>query len=135
MKKSVVILIMIIYIASIALVSFFGLQYKMFDEVVSVERIEILNSGLRENATWGKYVIISPDSDGIWRYHIKYRVYPDNVSEPRVDFSYDTQNTSVTVDSTGLVVFTAPTTVKIHVIATDGSNVSTTLTIIARKAP
>ena len=132
MKKSVVILIAIIYIASIALVSFFGLQYKIFDEVVSVERIEILNEGLRENATWGKYVIISPDSKGEWRYHINYRVYPDNASDARVEFSYDTQNQNVSVDSTGLVTFKAPGMVKIQIIAIDGSNISTTLTIIAK---
>ena len=132
MKKSVIILIAIIYIASIALVSFFGLQYKIFDEVVSVERIEILNVGLRENATWGKYVIISPDAKGEWKYHISYRVYPDNATDSRVEFSYDTQNSNVSVDSTGLVTFKAPGMVKIQIIAVDGSNASTTLTIIAK---
>ena len=43
MKKSVVVLIALIYILSIALVSFFGLQYKVFEEVIPVERVEILN--------------------------------------------------------------------------------------------
>ena len=41
MKKSVVIIIALIYVASVALVSFLGLQFKVFEEVVPVESIEI----------------------------------------------------------------------------------------------
>ena len=47
MKKSVIILIAIIYLASVALVSFYGLQPKMFDEVVYVDSIEFLNDDIR----------------------------------------------------------------------------------------
>ena len=70
MKKSVVILIAIIYVASIALVSFFGLQFKVFEEVIPVESVEILNDGLKHNDTWGNYVTVSPDASGEWHYQI-----------------------------------------------------------------
>ena len=43
MKKSVVILIGIIYVASIALVSFFGLKAKIYNAKVYAERVQILN--------------------------------------------------------------------------------------------
>lgn len=132
MKKSVVILIAIIYVAAIALVSFFGLQYKIFEEIISVERIEILNEGLKENETWGKYVIISPDENGDRRFQIQYRVYPDNATNNAVEFSYDKQNTSVTVDENGVVTFSSPGMIKIQVTATDGSAISASITIIAK---
>ena len=132
MKKSVVVLIGIIYVASIAVVSFFGLQFKVFNEVIPVESIEILNEGLKYNETWGNYVVIYADEDGLWRYKIDYRVHPDNASNDKVSFTYDDTNTNVTVDDSGLVVFTAPGSVKVFIIATDGSNVQETVTIIAK---
>ena len=46
MKKSVIVLIAIIYVAAIGLVSFYGLKFKVFEEVVPVESIELLNTGL-----------------------------------------------------------------------------------------
>ena len=48
MKKSVIILIAIIYVASIALVSFFGLKFKVFEEVVPVESVKILDENLNQ---------------------------------------------------------------------------------------
>jgi len=134
MKKSVVILIGIIYIAAIAVVSFFGLQFKIFEEIIPVESVEILNEGLKENEMWGKYVVISPDEDGNRRFEIKYRVYPDNATDNSVRFSYDTQTTGVTINEDGVVIFTepGPKTVKVQVIAMDGSGKSASITIIAK---
>ena len=132
MKKSVVILIAVIYIASIAIVSFFGLQFKIFEEVVSVESIEILNRGLKEDKNWCKYVVIEPDANGDRRYHIEYRVHPDEATNPKVEFNYDRQTPNVTVDENGLVTFSKPGMVKVYLIATDGSNIQTTITIIAK---
>lgn len=133
MKKSVVILIALIYIASIAIVSFFGLQFKVFEEVVSVERIELLNSeALDESEIWGKYAIIRPDPSGNYKYHIQYRVYPDNASNPKVEFTFDKNSApNVTVDENGLVTFSSRGMVKVYIIATDGSNIQETITIIA----
>ena len=132
MKKSVVILIAIIYVAAIALVSFFGLQYKVFEEIISVERIEILNSGLKENDTWGKYIIISPDENGDRRFQIEYRVYPDNATDNSIEFSYDKQNTNVSIDENGVVTFASAGMVKVQVTAKDGSAISASITIIAK---
>lgn len=132
MKKSVVILIAIIYIASIALVSFFGLKYKVFEEEIPVERIEILNEGLKENTMWGKYIVISPDENGEWVYQILYRVYPDNATNNKVEFSYDEQIKVATVDEFGVVRFTGPGVIKVQLIPADGSDVSASITIIAK---
>ncbi len=136
MKKSVVILIGIIYIASIALVGFLGIKHKVFEEVIPVERVEILNEGLKDSTQWGKYIVIRPDDNGELKYQIKYRVYPDNATDQSVSFAYDTQVTGITISETGLVVFTEPITsaktVKIQIIANDGSGASATITIIAR---
>ena len=132
MKKSVVILILVIYLASIALVSFFGLDFKIFEEVIYVEKIEILNKGLKHNDTWGDYVVITPDSEGALRYKIDYRVYPDEATNQDVSFAFDSQATGVTVTDSGLVEFESPGMIKVKVVSTDGTNVEAAITIIAK---
>lgn len=130
MKKSVVIIIALIYIASIALVSFFGLQYKVFDEVIPVERVEITNEGQKYSETHGDYIVIRPNEKGERRFKIDYHVYPENASNTTVDFAYE-QVDYATVDEYGVVTFTSPGVLKVRIIATDGSNAEDTITIIA----
>ena len=132
MKKSVVILIALIYIASVALVSFFGLQFKVFEEVVDVERIEITNEGQDYSKMLGDYVVIHLDGKEEVRYQINYRVYPDNASKADVDIVFE-EIPGVTLDENDVFVFTKEGVIKARVIATDGSNTEDTLTIIVRK--
>ena len=131
MKKSVVIIIALIYIASIALVSFFGLQFKVFEEVIPVERIEITNEGQKNSSSQGDYIVIRPDEKGDRRIKIDYHVYPEDASNTKVDFAYE-QVEGITVDEYGVVTFDGPGVIKVRIIATDGSNAEDTLLIIAR---
>ena len=133
MKKSVVILIAIIYIASIALVSFFGLQFKVFNEIIYSNKIEIINEDIQINPNDGKpYAMAQKGEDGVWRYQLKWRVYPDDVTNNAVTFSYDNQNNTVSIDENGVVTFTKKGVVTIEILPQDGSNVSASLTIWAR---
>ena len=126
MKKAVIIIIVLIYVASVALVSFFGLQFKVFEEVIPVERIEITNEGQKYSETQGDYIVTHER-----RVKIDYHVYPENASNTKVDFAYE-EVEGVTVDEHGIVTFSGPGLIKVRVIATDGSNTEDTLLIIAR---
>ena len=131
MKKSVIVLIALIYVASIALVSFFGLQFKVFEEVIPVERIEITNPDQKYDPRMGDYYVLHPNANGEWKYQIDYHVYPENASNVEVDFAYE-EVPYASVDEYGVVTFTKPnTSLKIRVIATDGSNAEDTILIIA----
>ena len=132
MKKSVIILIGVIYIAAIALVSFFGLQAKIYNEKVYVERIEILND-YKVDENGNKYVTILPDENGERKFQINYRVYPDDASTKEVDFNYDTQNTNVTIDENGIVTFKKKGAVIVYITATDGSGIKEKIEIAALK--
>ena len=131
MKKSVIILIAIIYVASIAVVSFFGLKYKVFEEEIFVEEIRILNEGLKEKEKWGKYVAIPKNENGEWRYQIQYRVLPDDATNKKVKFAYD-QQSNATVTDDGIVTLYELGMVTVEIIPLDGSDVSTKITIIAK---
>ena len=130
MKKSVVILIALIYIAAIALVSFFGLQFKVFEEVVPVDSIEITNEGQKYSPSQGDYIILFPNEKGERRLKIDYRINPDNASNTEVDFAYE-QSHVASVDEYGVVTFTGPGMLKVTIIAQDGSNAEDSILIIS----
>ena len=134
MKKSVIILIAIIYLASVALVSFYGLQPKMFDEVVYVDSIEFLNDDIRLKDDGTPYAVIQgADTDGVWRYQVEYRAYPDNATDKTVDYTILSPNPNVAIDEeTGLVTFAKRGMVTIMLTPRDGSDVSIILEIWAR---
>ena len=117
MKKSVVILIAIIYISSIALVSFFGLRHKTFNEIVYVERVEILNENYSIDDNGEKYITVR-DSN---QFQLEWRVYPDNATNKEVDFVYDTTNTKFTVDENGIVTCsTGKGAITVQIVSKDG---------------
>ena len=131
MKKSVVIIIALIYVASIALVSFFGLQFKVFEEVIPVERVEITNEGQKYSESLGDYIVIYTNEKGERRVKIDYHVYPNEATNTAVDFAYEEVDYA-TVDEYGVVTFTAPGVLKVRVIAKDGSNAEDTILIVAK---
>ena len=137
MKKSVIILIALIYIASVALVSFFGLQFKVFEEVIPVERVEITNQVDDHNDTWGDYVVITqPNEKGEVRYQINYHVYPENATNTNVSFSYQASpEDCASIDEFGVVSFTKPGMIKVFVITTDGGDAQDTITILSTVMP
>ena len=131
MKKSVVILIALIFIASVVCVSFFGLKFKTFNEIVYVQSIEILDENLKTDDQGEKYVVIYPDEKGERRFKIDYHVYPDNATNTEVDFAYE-EREGVTVDEYGVVTFEGQGLIKVKIIAKDGSNAEDSLLIIAK---
>ena len=130
MKKSVVVLIGIIYVASIALVSFFGLKAKIYNAKVYAERVQILNDcKINDNGEKVIYHYLSKHGNTL---QLLWRVYPDNTTDQTVAFIYDTQNTYVSVDNeTGVVTFTERGAITITIRATDGSGASDTVKILA----
>ena len=60
-------------------------------------------------------------------------MYPDNVTNSAVTFSYDNQNNTVSIDENGVITFTKKGVVTIEILPKDSSpNVSARLTVWAR---
>lgn len=130
MKKSVIIIIGVIYGLSIVMVTLFGLKHKVFNEIVYVSQVEIVDefANYTENGT--KYVVLFPDEEGKREYQLKWNVSPDNATSKRVMFSYDKQKDFVSVDENGLVTFTSSGAITVTVMAQDGSSQSDSIQII-----
>lgn len=120
MKKSVVILIAVIYVAAIALVSFFGLQAELLEETVYVTGIELVNSDIQTTGST-KYVVVYLDGNGHAEYQLDWRVTPTNATNTGVNFNYDTTKSFVTIDEKGLVKFTRAGAIDVSLTPKDKS--------------
>ena len=141
MKKSVIFLIGVLYIISIIVVTFFGLQATIDQFQVYMNSISITSYDQIVNDN--KYLIVNfNDTEGYTSVFIEYDYTPSNATHPdRVSFSlvsntYVDENGETAyyaqVSATGEVVFYARRTVKLVITTTDGSKLTDSLMIICR---
>ena len=131
MKKSVVIIIGVIYGLSIVIVTLFGLKHKSFNEIIYVSQVTIVEENASFYPASGmKYIILSPDESGGCQYQLKWAVSPDNATNQSVTFDYDKEKSFVTVDENGLVTFTRQGEITITITAADGTSQSDSIQII-----
>jgi hypothetical protein len=99
-------------------VTFFGLKHNTFFEDVLVEKVEIVNEGIRYTRNGEKYIVIDPGAN---TFQIEYTITPDNAVNKNVRFVVDEQQTTATVDENGLVTFNDIGSVIVYVVADDSS--------------
>lgn len=136
MKKSVIILIGIIYIASIVFVGFFGMKLTAYDPIVYITDIECTNEGAVTNADGSKTIFIKYIQGGSVLENstiITYKVMPDNSTlkgSDAVRMIYDKDTKVATVD--GLTVtFLKKGVLTIQLKSLDGSEVIEVVKLIA----
>ena len=148
MKKSVIVLIGVIYVLSIFLVSFLGLKIDVYNQTIYTTGLEITNElddvtckvseenkqCVKEDAKGVKYAIVYYDDDltNPTSFQISWRVHPDDASDKNVKFIYDVDSGVATVNSFGTVIFKKRGTVTITVSTCDGTNISAKIKVIAK---
>ena len=133
MKKSVVIIIGLIYGLSIIAVTLFGLKHKTFNEIVYVSQVEIIEDNASYKQDGSKYLMLTPDENGNCQYQLVWTISPDNATNQQVSFNYDKQPSFVTVDENGLVSFTGQGAITISITAADGTSQSDKIQLINYK--
>ena len=133
MKKSVIVLIGVIYVIAIAVVSFFGLKIDTLNEVIYVENIECTNEDLKVASDGTQYISIKyiEDQENPTTIQLQWHVYPDEASRKGVEFIYDESRNIAEVSPFGTVVFKRKGAVTIYITATDGSSISEVVKVIA----
>lgn len=133
MKKSTLIIIGIVYLASIALISFFGMKVTVYSKVINVESVECINT--TDNAKNITVVV----ENGIKTIKIPFvesfdivsktgtfvqlfaRALPDNATNKNVDYEKDPLDTRFEFGPNGLVMIYQPMYAKIKICSTDGT--------------
>ena len=137
MKKSVVILIGIIYVASIFVVGFFGMQIKAFDTIIYITDIECTNEDVIANPDGTKKIRFDykPDGDKMENTLIvTYDVYPKDSSLKGADAVklVPAGENPLLADVDGLkITFKGIGVFTVYLKSLDGSNVVETIKIIS----
>ena len=156
MKKSVMIIIGIIYVASIVVINFFGMKVFVYNKTIDVEQIVCLNKTDEEkgivvstfesyNGETGTAITIKFDKPANKNLmtgtmlQLDLRVLPDNATKKELSFTSTASEDEVefiTDESgkqTGLILFYEPTSIfEVFVKSTDNSNVTLRLKIWAK---
>jgi len=146
MKKSTVIFIAIIYLSSIAIISFFGMKIAVYNEIIPVTAIECINEtdeNVEVTYSDDKKILKVPFTEPAnieeisgTMIQIQFRVLPDNASEKEVKFVYS-ENERVYFyknengEETGLVLFSGKANIRVTIMSTDGRRVMTEITLWA----
>ena len=156
MKKSVMIIIGIIYVASIVVINFFGMKVFVYNKTIDVEQIVCRNKTDEEkgivvstfesyNGETGTAITIKFDKPANKNLmtgtmlQLDLRVLPDNATKKELSFTSTASEEEVeffTDESgkqTGLILFYEPTSIfEVFVKSTDNSNVTLRLKIWAK---
>lgn len=148
MKKSVLIIIGIIYIASIVAINFFGMRVSVYNQTIDVNQIVCLNKTDDEkeivvstftslDGTIGTAITLPFDKPANKNLltgtmlQLDIRVYPDNASNKKLSYSASgNENIEFDTDKdtgfqTGLILFYDSTSVfDVIIRSTDNTNVS-----------
>ena len=153
MKKSVFLIILIIYVASILFIGLFGMEIALFDQKLYVSDIVVTNesndlySVYESESDQITYITFfyNKDYDGDWQSGhnpntviLSYRVVPEDATNRRVSFSCDTNYEGGTnpygeVTENGVVRFKRAGSITVTITSLDGSNTKTRVTVVARK--
>lgn len=125
MQKSFIIIIILIYLSSIVFIGFFGMKLTSYEQTFYVSEIQVINSEYNPttNRLIMQYQPYNPETD-LFNPNIiqlEWRVYPENASNRIVSFSSD--HARATVNSIGIVTFSAPGTANITIRSTDGAEI------------
>lgn len=146
MKKSTLTIILVIYFASIVVISVFGMRAIIYTEVVPVQKVECLNE-TDENVSVqiqdGKKVIkvkyTTPGNEQTLSgtmVQLFWRVTPDNATDKKVEFVY-AENPRVKFvedaagNQLGLILFSGKVVLNVRIMATDGSRAYTDIVVWA----
>lgn len=136
MKKSVIIVIGIIYIASIVFIGFFGMKITAFDEIYYVKKVECTNFEITKVASDGAKVIqfifdpAKSQEENV--FQLQWKVLPEDASNRNVEFVYDKESKVGSVDMFGRVFIEGKGSITIDIVSTDGSNIKEKVRIVSK---
>ena len=102
MKKSVIILIALIYVASIVLVSYLGRKAKSYNDIIYPESLVIENEYYTVNGE--KHIDVTANADGTGTLQFNCKILPDNANNKTIIYTVDDNlKNYVTISEDGLL--------------------------------
>ncbi len=128
MRKSALLIVAVIFLASVIVMGLFGMAFTSYKENIYAESIVILD---QDGNVIPENKIIYVDS-GTTEYTFKVRVYPTDTTNKNVSFSLKTNYDGASISDDGVITFTEERLTSIIVTTSDGSNIKETFHILFR---
>ena len=93
--------------------------------------VELVGDEIKQDESWGSYVVVRPDENGEWHYQIKWKISPESESDRKVTFTVADKSTDATVDGDGRVTLSSAGMITVT-LSVKNSSSTATLTVIAR---
>ena len=125
MKKAVPLIILGIFIASIAIVGFFGMKIMFAEESIYVREVKFTNTSIIVEED-GRRVLYLPyvPVNGSFEYQLTWTVLDQDATNKKVRFVYDTTQQGVEIicneNVNGLVRFSMRKSLTIQIVPDDG---------------
>lgn len=141
MKKSVILTISVIYIIAIVVVGFIGIRMKIYNANIYVDSITCISDNYHKyeegsdgaEAGYDGYIHTNY-VDGL-KVLIKFKINPDNATEKKLEYIYDTNSTIFTIidngDGTAYINFLKAGSATIIIKSTDNKGVKIKIKINA----
>ena len=135
MKKSVVIVIALIYVAAIALVSFLGLNPKIYNQNVYVEGITVSSDHEIEKYQGDDAIhfLNEFNEDGTRTVKLYCAVTPEDATNKKINFVLEKDNDFATVDENGTITIQEPGTqiFPVYIVSAENPTISRKVVIWA----
>ena len=135
MKKSVIVLIFLIYLASIVFINIFGMKILSYDEQIYASSIECINTDMNLHSSGEYKWVMLNYTDGL-TYTIEHRVYPENATNRKATYIYDTENPNISINKNGVCTFSNITSSDVFTVTlktSDGTNKTAIIKFVIMK--
>ncbi len=142
MRKSVLFLIGVLYLVSVVVVTFFGMQARMDQFKVYITSLEISNENINIDDENLKYAVLRfKQNEEIVSFWVETKIEPSNATNTKLDYillnskGEKVSDEVAIVSQLGEIVFLKPVSgISLIVLSTDGSNMRDTLRISCLRA-
>lgn len=129
MKKSVILILIAVYVLSIGIVGTIGLNVRVYapnikptsleiTQLAYLDKVEDYQVGEKEGGAQYKYFSQIKTGEDVLVFDLRYNIGPDDATDKSVVYSFDPSNPNITVNEAGQLVFTRPTSGRPIVAAT-----------------
>ena len=105
MKKSIILIILILYLSSIVVIGFFCMSIAVYQQQIYATEIKLMNTDIKSSEAIGKYIEFSFDPDGDEDsnvYFLTWRVLPEDTTNKNVNFIYD-ETDIIEIEKNGII--------------------------------
>ena len=135
MKKSIILIIFILYLGAIVMLGFFGMKLTAYQQQIYATEILLMNDDIKSNDSIGQYIEVDynpelGEEENI--YLLQWRVMPEDCTNKRVNFVYDDSKDQIDLQENGIMTIKRKGVVTLKIVSVTTPTVYQIIKIIIK---